>query len=321
MNCFVIMPFQSEFDDVYDQIKFTVAGVATNGNFRCFRLDESRPAGRITDRLVSELRSATLCIADLTGTKPNVMWELGYAMALHKPTIIVTQNAAELPFDVKDMQCIEYSRDRLARTLAPPLRASLTDTLRLLEHAVPAVTVIDQQNDRIGQLLDEVSQLRAIVGEVVASWKAGEPPAPSAPAEDMYALTGNWVNTESNSHMYSRIVNGEVLTPYCYIGNKAISGVYYGWRKIGDHWFARYQWLEADISGFSFLRMDEPGRMTGAWWTAGHFNEELDVPPTSSGVPSTWERQEGTDLPKWAEQFFRNVEDRGLAPLLPLFRR
>ena len=31
--------------------------------------------------LVKELATASLCVGDLTGTKPNVMWEMGYAMA------------------------------------------------------------------------------------------------------------------------------------------------------------------------------------------------------------------------------------------------
>ena len=49
MNCFVIMPFAADFDDVYAVIKATVETAAVDIEGRCFRLDESRPAGRITD--------------------------------------------------------------------------------------------------------------------------------------------------------------------------------------------------------------------------------------------------------------------------------
>jgi nucleoside 2-deoxyribosyltransferase len=86
MNCFVIMPFASEFDDVYDAVKTAIEDAVEEPG-SCARVDESRPAGRITDRLIRELRSASFCVADITHEKPNVMWELGYAMALHKPTI------------------------------------------------------------------------------------------------------------------------------------------------------------------------------------------------------------------------------------------
>ena len=42
MNCFVIMPFAEDFDDVYGVIKQAVES-ATANNGRCFRLDEARP--------------------------------------------------------------------------------------------------------------------------------------------------------------------------------------------------------------------------------------------------------------------------------------
>src|SRR5256885_7344918 len=104
------MPFAEEFDDVYVTIKASVVGATSPNECRCFRLDETRPAGRITDRLLQELRTASLCIADLTGNRPNVMWEVGYAMALECPTIILTQSLAELSFDIKDMQSLQYDR-------------------------------------------------------------------------------------------------------------------------------------------------------------------------------------------------------------------
>ncbi len=122
------MPFASEFDDVYATIKGVIESSTMTQNGRCFRLDDARPAGRITDRLLSELRAATLCVADLTGNKPNVMWELGFAMALGKPAIVVTQTLNDLPFDIKDMQSIEYQRHHLNSSLSIPL---LTSRLRI----------------------------------------------------------------------------------------------------------------------------------------------------------------------------------------------
>ena len=92
---------------------------------RCFRLNESRPAGRITDRLLQEIRSGSLCIADLTGGKPNVMWEVGYAMALGKPTIIITQDKGEMPFDIRDMETLQYDRRHLNETLGNPLKRAV----------------------------------------------------------------------------------------------------------------------------------------------------------------------------------------------------
>src|SRR5687768_3561301 len=108
------MPFAREFEDVYSTIKMSVADAVADQPLKCFRLDESRPAGRITERLIQELQSATLCVADLSGGKANVMWEVGYAMALGKPTILITQDKGELPFDIHDMLSIQYERSHLS---------------------------------------------------------------------------------------------------------------------------------------------------------------------------------------------------------------
>lgn len=318
MNCFVIMPFAADFDDVYAIIKATVETAAADTNGRCFRLDESRPAGRITDRLLTELRSATICIADLTENKPNVMWELGFAMALEKPTIIVTQSVATLPFDIKDMQSIEYSRNRLSASLGTPLKQSLLDTFGAL--SAKAYSPSNADAATVGTLLNEVSQLKHMVAEAVSAWKADEAKAPQSSQLELQALAGHWFNTESGSHAYSRMVRGELVSPYCFGGDTDLTGVYFGWRRTGEYWFARYQWLHSTLSGFSFLRMESFEKMTGAWWSSEQESHGADAPPRSAGVSANWVKQAGTPIPSWAEDFFQEVEREGLASLLTACR-
>ena len=130
MNCFVIMPFAVDFDDVYALIKATVEGATERAQGRCFRLDEARPAGRITERLVAQLHAADLCIADITGLSPNVMWELGYAMALRKPTLAIIQGETSLPFDIHDLQSgKQYVPVRECEPLLENLYGALSSTL------------------------------------------------------------------------------------------------------------------------------------------------------------------------------------------------
>lgn len=314
MNCFVIMPFAADFDDVYAVIKATVEGITTETRGRCFRLDESRPAGRITDRLLTELRSATICIADLTENKPNVMWELGFAMALGKPTILLTQNLATLPFDIKDMQSIEYNRNRLSATLGAPLRQSLLDTLGTLSVGTPTPGSTDAAT--VGTLLSEVAQLKHMVAEAVSAWKSDDSKAPQASQPELQALAGHWFNTESGSNVYSRIVRGELVSPYCFGGDTKLTGVYFGWRRTGEYWFARYQWVDPDISGFTFLRMESLEQMSGAWWSSEQETRGEETPPRSAGVPACWVKQSGTPTPRWAQELFQEVEREGLASWL-----
>lgn len=314
MNCFVMMPFAAEFDDVYAVIKTTVEGITTETRGRCFRLDESRPAGRITDRLLSELRSATICIADLTENKPNVMWELGFAMALGKPTILVTQNLATLPFDIKDMQSIEYNRHHLSATLGAPLRSSLLDTLGTFSTGTP--TPVSTDATMVGTLLSEVAQLKHMVAEAVSAWKSDDSNSTRASQLELHALTGHWFNTESGSNMYSQIVRGELVSSYCFGGDTDLTGVYFGWRRTGEYWFARYQWADLDISGFTFLRMESLEQMIGAWWSSAQESHGEETPPRSAGAPACWVKKSGTPTPRWAQELFQEVEREGLASWL-----
>lgn len=315
MNCFVIMPFSPEFDDVYAVIKSTVEDVASTGGGRCFRLDESRPAGRITDRLLNELRSATLCVADLTSTKPNVMWETGFAMALAKPTILLTQDLASLPFDIKDMQSIPYDRSRLSATLAGPLRRSILDTLGSIK-PTSSIKTEGPSPESFGALMSEVAQLKQMVAEAVGAWKGSKALLSSRNAAEVQQLVGNWLNQESGSHLYSRVVGGELITAYCYGDNNHLTGIYYDWRRVGNYWFAKYKWIGSDLSGFTFLKQESLDVLSGAWWDASEEQSPSPVLPKNAGVPSSWLRQPEAKPPKWAQQLFDSVERDGLAKLL-----
>lgn len=320
MNCFVIMPFAAEFDDVYAVIKSTIEEATIAQNGRCFRLDDARPAGRITDRLLNELRAATFCVADLSGSRPNVMWEVGFAMALGKPIIVVTQDRDDLPFDIKDMQCIEYGRNHLSSSLGTPLRRTIIDTLAGIDSESYVVNVGSTDNSEvIGTLLKEVAQLKDMVSEAVHAWKGGDSVVPQS-ASELQSMSGHWFNTESQSHIYIRVVRGELIAPYCFMGDNELTGVYFGWRRTGEYWFSRYQWLEAALSGFSFFRRESVDSLNGAWWSAEHEEANADVPPRGAGVPSHWERQMNKETPAWAEAFFHDVEREGLASRLARVR-
>lgn len=316
MNCFVIMPFARDFDDVYSTIKSTVSSVLPELTARCIRLDEDRPAGRITDRLLLELQAATICVADLTGCKPNVMWEVGYAMALEKPTLFVTQSIAEVPFDIKDMMSIEYSRSHLSTTLAEPLRKSLFDTLsRFRSQSADRSNAESRRDALVPTLLNEIASLKSIVAEAVAAWPTGhknpgELPLTTSP------INGTWVDLESGTRMFARTVNGELVCPYAYGTSGMITGVYFGWRKMGEYWFARYRSLSTNITGFTFLRLDTADTLEGAWWPSSNVLAHPLSPPSKAGSSARWKREENLDEPDGLSKFFASVGEEGLAGVL-----
>lgn len=322
LNCFVIMPFSPEFDDVYTCIKTVVESVTREPRTRCFRLDESRPAGRITDRLLKELRSASLCIADLSGTRPNVMWEVGYAMALDIPVVVITQDHSTLPFDLKDMQHTEYNRSRLNATLGSPLLRSVIDTLDNHHRAGEPKQAATSANsdDLIGSLIAEVSQLKAMITSVVHAWNPSSP-APVQPSADLANLEGHWFGVENESNFYARIFGEDLVAPYCFGGNHTLTGVYHGWRRVGEFWYGRFHWVDSEIAGFSFLRRDSPDALSGAWWYEEDEVPGTTTPPKHAGVQSTWIRKPDGQLPTWASECFAAIQQHGLAAFLQLRMR
>jgi hypothetical protein len=132
------MPFEKSFDDVYDAIRLSVKEATIGEDVVCRRLDDLKGAGRITEDLEREINEAIICIADVTGLNANVMWEVGYAMALGKPILLLTQNIDKLPFDLQPMRTIAYERSSLKLTLRTPLVDAFRNTLLDLKARINA---------------------------------------------------------------------------------------------------------------------------------------------------------------------------------------
>lgn len=114
-RCFVIMPFgkrldeadvEVNFDDVYEHlIKPTVEAAG----LKCIRCDEVDEAGNIHTRMFQLIWSAEVSIVDVSIPNPNVFYELGIRHALRKAvTIIIRNKNATLPFNIVNMNAIEY---------------------------------------------------------------------------------------------------------------------------------------------------------------------------------------------------------------------
>lgn len=105
--CFVLMPFSSDFDDIY---KFGIKGSCEDANSYCERVDEQIFQENIMERVYNQIAKADLVIADMSERNPNVFYEVGYAHALNKPTILLTQKANDIPFDLNHLPHIIYDK-------------------------------------------------------------------------------------------------------------------------------------------------------------------------------------------------------------------
>ena len=118
---FVLMPFEAAFDDIY---RFGIKGAAEEVGAYAARVDEQMFWEGILDRVFNQINKADVVIADMTGRNANVFYEVGYAHALGKLVLLLTQDANDIPFDLKHHQHTVYG----GRIEA--LRSDLTVKLR-----------------------------------------------------------------------------------------------------------------------------------------------------------------------------------------------
>ena len=93
-----------------------------------YRVDRDDGALVPIDSLHEEIKNVTVCIADISTTNPNVMYELGAAIASGKHVVIISSSGSqEFPFDIRHRAIIEYSRDSTSDF--EKLRAEITKRL------------------------------------------------------------------------------------------------------------------------------------------------------------------------------------------------
>lgn len=104
--CFVLMPFAKEFNDVYN---LGIEPACKAAGAYCERLDKQIFTEPMLERIYNQISKADLVIADMTTANPNVYYEVGYAHALGKKTLLIISAAEEIPFDLKHFPHIVYS--------------------------------------------------------------------------------------------------------------------------------------------------------------------------------------------------------------------
>ncbi|MCA5893412.1 hypothetical protein LEP48_08615 [Isoptericola sp. NEAU-Y5] len=76
------------------------------------RADDDSNPGEITPALISSILESDLIIADLTGSNPNVYYEVALAHAFKKPVVHIRLDTPDaIPFDIKDVRVFSYSFD------------------------------------------------------------------------------------------------------------------------------------------------------------------------------------------------------------------
>jgi len=128
-TAFVAMQFGEPYDTVYRTV---IRPEAKKLGMEVVRIDEVNRPGIIFQDIQRKIEDAKVVIAEITAPNQNVYYEVGYAHALNKPTILLAQRGRELPFDIRSYRVIFYDdsiggKPLVERTLREHLHAILQE--------------------------------------------------------------------------------------------------------------------------------------------------------------------------------------------------
>lgn len=107
----VIAPLDAAGARVLDAVRRALTDIGVE----VFRFDNIAAGASWANAITDAVRSADFVVVDVTRQNPNVFYELGFAHALRKPTILLTSSEATgaLPSDLAGFQYIVYEPDNL----------------------------------------------------------------------------------------------------------------------------------------------------------------------------------------------------------------
>jgi hypothetical protein len=109
-TCCIFQPFDNgPYEKRYREI---IEPAVKDANLEPYRVDKDSKALVPIDSLHEEIKNASVCLADISTSNPNVMYELGAAFASGKPVVIISSSGSKaFPFDIRHRTIVEYSRE------------------------------------------------------------------------------------------------------------------------------------------------------------------------------------------------------------------
>ncbi|MBM3834953.1 MAG: hypothetical protein FJ403_17100 [Verrucomicrobia bacterium] len=119
----VLIPVGKMFDEVYVAVEASTRELGAE----CERVAAEFSEQSALTRAQAQIADTSIVIADITARNPNVLYQIGYAHALRKPVLLLTQHGEDLPFDRAEHRIVIYAGSIAA--LKEELRINLRNML------------------------------------------------------------------------------------------------------------------------------------------------------------------------------------------------
>jgi hypothetical protein len=114
-TCFVIQPFDGgRYDKLYADV---YSPSILSAGYQPYRVDQDPSVSVPIESIESGIKSAVVCLADITEDNPNVWYELGFAFASNRPVVMIcaeNRQGRKFPFDIQHRSIILYKPDSLS---------------------------------------------------------------------------------------------------------------------------------------------------------------------------------------------------------------
>lgn len=128
---FVLIPFKDEYQQLYEAV---LEPTLNESGYVASKADQPALPGDIPEDVIKSIISADVVVADCSEPNPNVFYELGVSHAVGNKTIVLSNNADNLAFYLRQHRVLVYQRDRDGRKL---LRANLKQWLHSMSELSP----------------------------------------------------------------------------------------------------------------------------------------------------------------------------------------